>query len=531
MSASVDQMLRQAKSHAKAGNRAEAERLFRAVLDRFPGNKRASEGLAALSASASAALSRRDVELALSHFRQGNLRAALAETERLAVSHPSVAFLHNLLGAIRNGLGDTETAVEHYRTAISLDPRDADALSNLGDALNTLGRHDEALAVLDRALALRPDHPAALNNLGLAHHYLGDQAKAVAAFEAALAARPGYAECWRNLSIAAEFVPGDRRIERMTAALGGATSDSDRTQLRFALGKVLDDIGETKEAFDHFVAGNRLRKAGLGYRFEEDRRLFDGIKAAFADTLIAALPTDLPVQGPRPVFVLGMPRSGTTLVEQILAGHHTVHGAGELDFLRRAVLPAAQRIRAGDASVTSGDFVHVAEAYSRALAGLDTARPVIVDKMPGNFRWIGFILAAIPGARIVHLSRDPMAVRWSIFRTFFPARGLGFAWDLGDIAAYQRLHDDLMAFWDERFPGRVYRQSYEALTENPDAEARRLLAACGLEFEAACLDFHKQRRAVRTASALQARKPIYRGSSQDWRRYETFLHTSAADAR
>ena len=219
-----------------------------------------------------------------------------------------------------------------------------------------------------------------------------------------------------------------------------------------------------------------------------------------------------------------MPRSGTTLAEQILASHSQVYGAGEMEAMNKAIHAEFNPDGRGYRFALSEDaLAGIRRRYLASLAGLKTSRPVVIDKMPLNFRWLGFILEAIPEARIVNLARDPIAVCWSIFKTYFPTSGLGFAYDLTDLAAYYRMHEDLMAFWRQRYPGRIFDLNYERLTEDQEGQTRALLDYCGLAWEDACFDFHLTERTVRTASATQVRRKMYRGSSNAWKSYETHL--------
>ena len=286
--------------------------------------------------------------------------------------------------------------------------------------------------------------------------------------------------------------------------------------LSHALAKACDDIGETDKAFDNFARGNMLARQRFADTMREHREIFATLRSIFQDGVPE--PVKTPAATKRPIFVVGMPRSGTSLVEQILASHRDVHGAGELQAMRVAMAPAAAERRA-DRQALEG----VRQRYLSAIDALGAQEPAIVDKMPQNFRWIGYIAAALPEATIVHTRRDPVAVGWSIYRTFFPAKGLEFTFDLGDIAEYYRLYEELMAFWAERLPGRIVDLDYEALTENQEAETRKLLEQCGLSWDEACLSPHETRRAVRTASAAQVREKIYTGSSQAWRKYEKHL--------
>jgi hypothetical protein len=316
-----------------------------------------------------------------------------------------------------------------------------------------------------------------------------------------------------------KFRPDDPQIDKMLRLLKTVPSNSyEAVQLHFALGKAYDDLGDQDEAFKHFEAGNRYRREAIGDVSTRNREQFDKIRALFSGDIPAAGAAAPDAR--RMIFILGMPRSGTTLVEQILASHSKVFGAGELEYLQRGALNFMEK------GYAIGDSKRLAELqadYMRAIAQLGVEEPVVVDKMPSNFLWTGFILTAFPGARVIHTSRDPVAVCWSIYRRYFPAGGLDFSWDLKDLGEFYRLHEDYMAFWHEKFPGQIIELDYETLTENQEAETRRLLAGCDLEFEEACLKFHETRRSVTTASVEQVRKPIYKGSSEEWRKYEKHL--------
>jgi hypothetical protein len=225
-----------------------------------------------------------------------------------------------------------------------------------------------------------------------------------------------------------------------------------------------------------------------------------------------------------PIFIVGMPRSGTTLTEQILCGHSAVDAIGEAPVLERALSEANAAIRGHTAATLPDEaLLTIRQAYQAALAPYRPQRPVVVDKMLANHRWVGFIAAAFPEARIVDVRRDPVATCWSIYRHFFASRGNDYAYDQVDVAFYYRLYVERMAFWDEAFPGRVHRLDHAALTADPEGETRRLLAHCGLPFEEGCLSLRTDDRAVATASAQQVRKGLYRGDPQAWRRYERHL--------
>ena len=453
---------------------------------------------------------------------------------------------YNNLGLMCSDLGQVDEAAEAFGAAVRLDPQNVDTLNNLGLALHGLGRLDEAarwyeaaLAVRDedartrfnlanvwkdqgrtelavqgycRVLAVQSDHSDAANNLGNLLREQGDVGGSKDAYLAALEVRPNSAVLLRNFADLHRFRRDDPWIWRISEVLGGTTDAAERMYLQFALGKALDDIGDTAAAFAAFAEGNLLRKAQLGYDIAADQALFAAIRRYFGDGAAQATGAG------GPIFIVGMMRSGTSLVEQILASHSAVSAGGEMETMSRLALPIL-------AAAAGNRMTREVAAGVRAGYLAEQAFPTAIhtDKMPGNFRWIGFILAAFPEARVVHLKRDRMAVGWSIFRHFFAETGNGYAYDLADIGAYSRLHDDLMDFWHRMFPGRIHEVEYERLTEDQEGVTRALLAYCGLGWEEACLRFHETPGVVRTTSSEQVRRKMYRGSSEEWRRYEEFL--------
>lgn len=565
MAGSVDSTLKKAARHAKRGEADQARALYQAVLARYPDNNRARLGLglglpdAAVAAFAAvAALTPNDPEahnnLGVARTRAGDFAAAMDSLYHALALRSDYPEAHdNLVGALvgrseaaraagdLNGAiagltaalevqpgrpellanlgnlqaetGDAAAAVATFRQAAEAAPGNAEIHNNLGNALIEVGDAEASLASFRRAVDLDPGFAVAHNNLAMAEANTGDAAAALASVRRALELRPDYAEAWFNLTQLADLAEGDADLAQLRARLDAeGQNDSERTYPCFALAKAELALGHAEAGMARLVEGNALRKRALGYDIADDQRLFPDIEAYFDGP--ADQPVEAPAAMPRPVFILGMPRSGTTLVEQIVAAHSQVHGAGELDALGRAVAASGWTRGVARADVMAA----VREAYLADISERGTA-PVITEKMPTNFKWIGFIRAALPEARIVHLKRDPAAVCWSNFKTLFTAAGMGQAFDLADIARYHKLHDRLMAFWHARFPGAVYDLDYERLTEDPEAEVRRLLEFLDLPWEDGVLDFHQSWRLVRTASQMQVRREIYTGSSEEWRGY------------
>jgi len=454
------------------------------------------------------------------------MHAVVDGCKQLLEKFPASAVLTNLQGAALQVLGKFRESIVAFDKAIALQPDFAEAHSNRGNALKDLGDTDEAIASYDRAIRLDPRNAVAYLNRGNACKDDGRLETAAACFEQAIGIRPDFAEAHRNLSAVKTYQDGDGQVAAMERLLADSrTSEADRSRLSFALAKAYEDLGDYDAAFGHFETGNRIRKAELDYELGEDERLFARVKELFAEGQSAS--ADLPTEpaGIQPVFIVGMMRSGTSLVEQILASHSAVYGAGELELFNQLASDAMadKQDDKGAPLLSASDFASMREAYSENLASLDVSEAVVTDKMPTNFRWIGFILSAFPEAKIVHVNRDPVATCWSVYKHYFPNDGNGYGYDLEDLAAYYHLYTELMATWQARYPDRIYELSYEKLTEKQEGESRRLLEFCELYWEDRVLRFHETQRPVRTQSAAQVRQAMYQGSSSAWRHYEKHL--------
>jgi tetratricopeptide (TPR) repeat protein len=466
-------------------------------------------------------------DYAEAHNNLGNSLAAIGRHDDAIRSfssalryQPTLAQAHVGMGRALNELGYHREAIGSIRKGIELDGRSATWHNDLGNAFSDFGNPDEAVQSYRAALALDPEMPQIHSNLGNVLCDLGRYDDAAASYETALQLQPNFAEAHFNLSVIRSFSESDTRFERLQALAQTPTlSESDRCYLNFALGKAYEDIGDLDQSFVYLQEGNRLRKAILAYDIGTDRAQIEQIRSLNVPKLEE---TDEAVANPRPIFIVGMPRSGTTLAEQILASHSDVHGAGELRTAARILEPLlrhleSQRNTKVDAAVIS----RLRKEYLYETRLISEGAPVVVDKMPGNFRFVNLLLAAFPEARVVNMKRNPVATCWSMYKRLL--NGNGFTNDLQDLGEYYVLYDELMADWRERFPERVFELDYEILTENQAAESRRLLEYCGLPWEDACLEFHKTQRTVRTASGNQVRQKMYTGSSEAWRKYENHL--------
>ena len=432
-------------------------------------------------------------------------------------------------GIALNNLGQPGRAVKSYDTLIRVKPDYAAAYYNRGNALQLMGQHASAVESYKKATQLHPDYSESYCNSGVSLQSLGEMKRAARSYEKAIDLKPDYAEAHLNLCMLKKFKPDDVQIKAMEKLYTDPkTSENDRVRFCFALGKVFEDLGEHDKAFHYLHEGNKSRKLALRYNIDTDKDLIRKIRHLFTLKNSPLKVSSGRTASPQPVFVIGMPRSGTSLVEQILASHSKVYGGGELPFLNNLLNPLISNLSEEDATLGQGQLSEVnleklRQGYLNALTTLKVSEKIVTDKMPLNFRWVGFIRLALPEAKIIHLNRDPMATCWSIYKRDFSMKGNEYANDMEDLAEYYKLYCDLMSFWHEQFPTIVYELCYEDLTENQEQETRNLLNFCELEWEAQCMDFHETKRVVHTASAAQVRTPMYQGSSDAWQKFETHL--------
>ena len=264
-----------------------------------------------------------------------------------------------------------------------------------------------------------------------------------------------------------------------------------------------------------------IKKNESNYTFDISSKLLTSITSLFQDSTLDKNSLLEPISS-CPIFILGMPRSGTSLVEQIISSHEQVNGLGELKILSQCISLVVNN-KSPDAPLSDAMFDSIRKNYMNYISKINISEKIFTDKMPANFRYIGFILSAFPEAKIVHLKRDARATCWSIYKRLFSDNGYGWSYDLDDLVKYFSFYSDLMSFWHERFPDQIYDICYEDLTTNQEEETRKLLEYCDLDWDENCLNFHSNKRPVKTASALQVRKKMYQGSSEAWKKYEAYL--------
>ncbi|MDC3055984.1 tetratricopeptide repeat protein [Paracoccaceae bacterium] len=453
--------------------------------------------------------------------QQGKINQAI-ETYAKAISiKPDYAEACNNMGTALKDQGKLDQAIEAYNNAISNKPDYAEAHYNKGIALHEQEKLDAAIETYAKAISIKPDYAQAYNNMGIALKDHGKLDQAIEAYTKAISNKPDYAEAHRNLSTIKRYTRDDEQfLQVLDLYQRGDLTDYDRCNLSFALAKMYESVGNFSCAYDHLFEGNALRKKLLGYSIHTDEKLFLNLKKTQPKLFKRRLEKSAAATHASPVFILGMPRSGTTLVEQIVSSHSMVTGAGELRYVKQFGL----RLATGSSCINTAAILEFRKNYLLELSKVSNENHFVTDKMPQNFRFIPLICAALPEAKIIHLQRNAAATCWSNFKQYFGAKGLGYCYDLKDVVEYYTLYKDLMKLWQSQYGDRIYNLDYEKLTSDQESETRKLIKYLELDWEEGCLSPQKNKRSVRTASQQQVRQKVYQGSSEAWRSYEPHLN-------
>jgi tetratricopeptide (TPR) repeat protein len=469
----------------------------------------------------------------------GHLAAALALYDEILSRKDDLAEVHCNRGVALARLGRFSDAEKAYRQAIGISPEFADAYNNLGNALCEQKEQDrliEAEAAYRRAVELNPKLANAYSNLSATLKELGRLADAHRAAEEAVRLEPRTAWHLLNLSEIRQFCADDPFVAAMEQLAQNIASlpVKQQIELHFALAKAYDDLERRDDSLQHLLAGNALKRRQIRYDEATTLAAFERIQATFTSDLIHNLRGNGD-QSSVPIFIVGMVRSGTTLIEQILASHPRVFGAGELPHLDKAV--ASLRPAAGCMSpfpelmrnTSREQLAHLGAHYIAEMIKLAPTATHVTDKTPWNFLFAGLIHLALPNARIIHAVRDPFDTCMSCFSKLFAA-GQYHTYDLAELGRYYRRYRALMEHWHRVLPrGRILDVRYEDVVADLEGQARRIIAHCGLAWDTRCLAFHETERPVRTASAAQVRRPIYKTSIGRWRGLKQFLRPLLAE--
>ena len=455
-------------------------------------------------------------------FRQkGEFIKALSAFRKALLVKPGLADVHFNMGIVLQQTKNFDEAIGAFMTALSIERDYPKAQEFIGDAYSEQNMSVPASSAYIKALALDPNNFRIHKRLGNMLEIQGKLDQAADAYLQALSIRPNYSEAHRHLSMLKTFKAGDPQIAVMQNLLSDPNlGNSNRINTCFALAKVFEDLGDLERSFVYLVEGNSLNKTSLKYDIQQDKILFQEIRQSAASVQEHSLKDPLPADSVKPIFILGMPRSGTTLIEQIISAHSHVTGAGEL----RHVEHYGADVAAGICTPSIKILRNFRNEYLTNLDRHSYGKPFVTDKMPHNFRYIGLICSSFPDVKIVHVKREAPAICWSNYRNYFTAKGLGYSFDLRDIALYYRMYKDLMDLWNKLFTDRIYSIDYDKLTVDQEKETRCLFKYLDLPWEDACLFPHENTRDVNTASRRQVRKSVYKDSSLHWNKYRPYLN-------
>jgi tetratricopeptide (TPR) repeat protein len=499
-----DETLKRAREHREKRQLREADRLCARVLAASPNNPQA------LFLAGQLALDIENADLAIEYF------------EKAIEQKPKDPYFHLTLAETRSGVNETELAIKHFRRALTLKPDLVKALCGLGRAYVALGQAELALPFYEKALRIDRDHTGVRIGYADALTSLGRMDEATTYLKETIRRRKDLGPAYNALVATHKFSGEPDELKSIVDELAGpALSRADASQLHYAAGKILNDLGRYPEAIDHFQRAKTV--AGDSFDVGAYRSWVDSMIDVFNPDMLKALP---PLGDPSdlPVFVVGMPRSGTTLIEQICASHPSVHGAGELYRFARVAnslglnRTSLEPFRTAIAALDDQKSRSLATEYLSYLRRLSPEAQRIVDKMPHNFETVGLIALLFPNARIIHSRRDAIDNCVSCFTTSFNKHH-SYNADLQKLGLYYREYDRLMRHWNSLLPGRIYECRYETLIKNQEAESRRLIDHLGLPWDDACLRFYDQNRSVSTPSRWQVRQPLYKTAVKRWKNY------------
>jgi len=453
--------------------------------------------------------------------QMGKINESLIASQKSVQLGPLDTEAHYNLANTLKELGRLDEAEVSYKQAIILKPDLVEAHYNLGAILHELKRLDEAETSYRKAIILKPDYSEACYYLGIILQDFGRLEEAEASYRKAIKLKPNYVEAHRGLTLMKKFDAQDEQYSKMKELyLDKNISKEQRCHINFGLAKACEDLGDFKQAFAHYCEGNELRKKVLNYNINQDVELFRKIKSNYPQIVQKSLKPDKLTNNTMPIFIVGMPRSGTTLVEQIISSHSQVTGAGELNFVSQF----GAAISTGITEKNNESLLDFRSKYLDKLKNVSNGNHIVTDKMPQNFRYIGLLASAFPEAKIIHVKRNPAAVCWANYKQYFTSKNIGYCYAIDDVVSYHKLYKNLMEFWTNTLSNRIYNLDYEQLTVNQESETRQLIDYLGLDWDENCLSPQNNTRSVATASNVQVRKKVYRGSSEQWRKYQPFLN-------
>ena len=501
------------------------------------------------------------IEKLQNHLIAKNFTIVIQECRKLIKKNPNNSFLFNLCGLALHGNNNILPAIDYLKKAIELDPTNIAAKNNLANCYKAIGKFDKAEILYKSILKVKPNYIKALNNYGNLKQLIFDYDTAINLYEKAininenetilfalanaynsvantdktkeiikkiLSKNPKHTSAHKLFGSIIDYRENKKHLSEMENIIRDKSLTNEQViDLSFALGKAYEDIGNYEKSFNHLEKGNILKKKAIKYNIKSEETLFKSIISAFQNFEFKN--HKIPYNKNNVIFICGMPRSGTTLVEQIIASHKHVHGAGELIYLQKIIdekfikekkLLSQKLIDA----ILSGDN-KINDYYFEMLNYRNIKTKYITDKAPQNFRWIGLMKIFFPNCKIINCTRNPKDICLSLYKNNFVATEMNWTYDQENIANYYNLYLNLMNFWRTKLNNFIYEINYEKLIDNKEQEIRKLIDFCGLDWDPACLNHHKNKKTpIQTVSISQARKPIYSNSVNSNLNYEKYLN-------
>jgi len=508
---------------------------------------------------------KKQIESAVVVYRSGDLAKAEMLTKKLIEQHPKSPFLYNLLGMILTGQEKIEHAIilyeksistdpnfamaynnlgllynehksntkkaEHlYKKAISLNPKLSEPYNNLGALRNAESRYKEAIDYYKKAISLNPKFSQPHHNIGNVYLTTGNFVEAKKSFKESLKLDPNHSNSHRSLSRLTKYRSDtDENFKELinTYYRINISDTENKTNLGFALGKAYEDIKNFDKSFTYYIEANTIYRKKINFSLKLEKEKFQEIKNTFHIKLYEKY-QNTGSKDQSVIFILGMPRSGTTLLEQILSNHPKIFGGDEQEFIPELLQKkfGNHQLRLFFEEIVNfdeSDFKVIGEEYINKIKNISNNSEKSTDKLPENFLWIGFIKLILPYAKIIHCTRRPEDICLSLFKNHFPSGKIKYSYDLKEIVEYYNLYNDLMKHWYGLFPNFILNVKYENLISNTENEVKNLLRFCNLDWNDNCLNFYNNKRPIKTASDIQARNKIYKSSMNSWEKYEKYL--------
>ena len=433
----------------------------------------------------------------------------------------NISVLNNL-GLACVQCGENEEAEEYYNSALKLKPDFLEVLVNLGNLKIKQNKNEEAKNLFIKAIKINRNLVPPKLSLATFYEQSGNFDEAKKLYFEILENNPNFTNADKSISLIHKYKLGDEHLKTMEKKSKENISSEAMRSLNFALGKAYEDIGDYEKSFKFYENGNKLFKKDINYDLKLENEYFQKIKEISENKI-----DDLKSYGQKINFIVGMPRSGTTLIEQILSSHKNVYGAGELNFLKdgieNKIFTKNTKSNLDTKKLTPKILKEIKDYYLKKIEIFQNTKEYLIDKAPLNFKWIGLIMAIFPDSKVVHCKRNSMDICWSNYKNTFISKSMNYTYDFNDLANFYKMYDDLMKFWFKKFSGKIYNMDYEKLITNKELETKKLLEFCNLEWDSNCLNFHKNKRPVSTASLAQVRQPLYKTSVEKWKKYSKNL--------